>query len=113
MRKKQVVVRKALMEGEMGGNSMRPNTTMSNTGSRNGFDGNNLGSSGKLDTVQEIPEIDMNDNYFMPKKKILRPDGATLLDIYESKKGDTWGKIIRAQYLEDVRVVEKKSLKNI
>ncbi len=102
------MVRQSLMDSGMGGNTTtaRSNTTMSNTGSRNGFDStnNNLGSSGKLETVQEIPEIEMTDNYFMPKKKILRPDGATLLDIYESKKADTWGKIIRAQYLEDVRL---------
>lgn len=41
----------------------------------------------------------------MPKVTIFRPDGASLLDIYESKKKDTWGKIVKAQYLEDeVRV---------
>ena len=43
----------------------------------------------------------------MPKRTIIRPDGASLLDIYQSKKNDTWGKIIKAQYLEDE---EKKVL---
>ena len=40
-------------------------------------------------------------NLFMPHKKILRSDGASLIDVYESKKADTWGQIIKAQYLAD------------
>ena len=39
--------------------------------------------------------------YWYLQVTILRPDGASLLDIYESKKKDYWGKIIKAQYLED------------
>ena len=42
------------------------------------------------------------DNYFMPKRSILRADGASLYDVYMSKRGDTWGKIIKAQYLEEL-----------
>lgn len=41
-------------------------------------------------------------NFFMPKKKVLRPDGASLKDVYDSKKADMWGQIIKAQYKEDV-----------
>jgi hypothetical protein len=49
-----------------------------------------------------ITEEEVSENFFMPKKKILRADGASLFDVYRSKKDDTWGKIIKAQYLEDV-----------
>lgn len=54
-----------------------------------------------------ITEEEVSENFFMPKKKILRQDGASLLDVYRSKQEDTWGKIIKAQYLEDE---EKKLL---
>lgn len=93
----------------------RPNTTMSSRTSQRSTDifantnknTNNSRNSHrnhdvKLTTVQEIPQVEMTDHYFMPKKQILRSDGATLLDIYQSKQDDTWGKIIKAQYLEDV-----------
>ena len=39
--------------------------------------------------------IDLDrDNIFMPKKTILRPDGASLFDIYKSKKEDSWGELV-------------------
>jgi hypothetical protein len=41
-------------------------------------------------------------NYFMPKIQKLRPDGASLTDVYASKRQDLWGQIIRAQVIEDV-----------
>ena len=41
------------------------------------------------------------DSIFLPKKTIVRPDGASLMDVYESKQNDLWGKIIQAQYKED------------
>ena len=50
----------------------------------------------------EIPNIEINDNFFMPKREIMRSDGATLSDIYNSKKADSWGKILKAQILEEV-----------
>jgi hypothetical protein len=61
----------------------------------------------------------------MPKRTICRPglygllinlalcviiyfkDGATLQDVYESKKEDCWGKIIKAQYRDDVRSIHE------
>jgi hypothetical protein len=47
---------------------------------------------------QPISEVELNDqNYFMPKKKILRADGASLHDIYLSKTQDFWGKMLKAQ----------------
>jgi len=53
--------------------------------------------------LEDLPDIDLDrDNIFMPKKTILRPDGASLFDIYKSKKEDSWGKIIRAQYKEEL-----------
>ncbi len=39
---------------------------------------------------------------FMPKVTKLRADGASLHDIYLSKKQDFWGKIIKAQFKEEV-----------
>jgi hypothetical protein len=55
------------------------------------------------ETGAEIPNIEITDNFFMPKKKILRSDGASLSDIYDSKKKDSWGKILKAQIAEEVR----------
>jgi hypothetical protein len=46
--------------------------------------------------------LKLSDSMFMPKKTIVRPDGASYMDVYESKKGDLWGQIIKAQYLEDL-----------
>lgn len=63
--------------------------------------GNDLSKSSDLSKSFTITEEEVSENFFMPKKKILRPDGASLLDVYLSKKDDTWGKIIKAQYLED------------
>lgn len=55
------------------------------------------------ETGAEIPDIEITDNFFMPKKQILRSDGASLSDIYESKRADSWGKILKAQIAEEVR----------
>ena len=45
--------------------------------------------------------IKFDDAYFIPKRAIRRPDGASLSDVYASKKADLWGKIIKRQYEED------------
>ena len=63
--------------------------------------------NGNSDTAQRpstVANID-SDSYFMPKVSIPRPDGATLTDIYESKKQDTWGMILKAQIKEDVSII--------
>mmetsp|Transcript_2371 Transcript_2371/g.3728 ORF Transcript_2371/g.3728 Transcript_2371/m.3728 type:complete len:557 (-) Transcript_2371:102-1772(-) len=57
-------------------------------------------------TPQQPPEI--NDNYFMPKKEIVRSDGASLSDVYASKKADYWGKILKAQLAEEERGKRQK-----
>lgn len=49
-------------------------------------------------TVIGVPD---DANYFMPKVPILRPDGASLQSVYDSKRQDLWGQIIRAQVIED------------
>lgn len=49
-------------------------------------------------------------NYFMPKIQKLRPDGASLTSVYESKKQDLWGQIIKAQVIEDVSSILKNYL---
>jgi hypothetical protein len=51
----------------------------------------------------EIPCLEITDNFFMPKRSIQRSDGATLSDIYNSKREDSWGKILKAQIAEEVR----------
>ena len=50
-----------------------------------------------------------DDNYFMPKVTKFRPDGASLMDVYQSKREDTWSKIIQSQLRED----EKRSLPSL
>lgn len=57
------------------------------------------------ETGAEIPNIEITDNFFMPKKQIQRSDGATLSDIYASKKADSWGKILKAQIAEEVSLL--------
>jgi hypothetical protein len=52
--------------------------------------------------------LEAASSMFMPKKKILRSDGASLIDIYESKKQDAWGRIIKAQYLADEEAKREK-----
>ena len=49
-------------------------------------------------------------NYFMPKVQKLRPDGASLTMVYESKQQDLWGKIIKGQYIadEENKIVKRK-----
>jgi predicted transcriptional regulator len=55
----------------------------------------------KLHAKFGASSIKFDDNYFMPKVTKSRSDGATLMDVYESKKADTWGRIIKSQFLED------------
>ncbi|CAE7542327.1 unnamed protein product, partial [Symbiodinium microadriaticum] len=52
--------------------------------------------------------IDFDENRFLPKVKKVRPDGATLTDVYMSKKEDIWGKILREQIIEEDRMNSEK-----
>lgn len=45
--------------------------------------------------------LTFGDDYFIPKTRLMRPDGATLSDVYESKKNDTWASILRATVKEN------------
>ena len=47
--------------------------------------------------------LSFGDDFFIPKTKLIRPDGASLSDVYESKKNDTWATILKAQVKENVR----------
>jgi hypothetical protein len=50
----------------------------------------------------------------MPKVRKLRPDGATLSQVYESKREDVWGKILKEQILEEEKTnMEKKIRKEM
>lgn len=119
IRKQQFLVSKSLQDnqnnsrgGQSRGNnvyssssSMRPHTTSSSTPNLFSRGGQNTIKTNELTTPTLDPSnFEMNDNYFMPKRTILRPDGASLIDIYNSKRDDTWGKIIKAQYKEDVSI---------
>eukprot|EP00981_Chlorochromonas_danica_P008212 scaffold2062_cov181-Ochromonas_danica.AAC.16 len=42
-----------------------------------------------------------DENFFLPKRRLLRADGASLADVYHSKQEDMWGKIIQAQVKEE------------
>lgn len=51
---------------------------------------------------------------FMPKVRKLRPDGASLSQVYESKREDVWGKILKEQIVEEDRNnLEKKVRKEV
>jgi len=60
------------------------------------------GNDPRLRTDPEGLFAELNrENYYLPKVVITRPDGATLMDIYNSKKADTWARILKAQIKED------------
>ena len=46
-------------------------------------------------------EAFQKEDYYMPKKVVTRPDGATLMDIYRSKQEDTWSQILKAQLRQE------------
>mmetsp|Transcript_13745 Transcript_13745/g.30307 ORF Transcript_13745/g.30307 Transcript_13745/m.30307 type:complete len:534 (-) Transcript_13745:226-1827(-) len=61
-----------------------------------------------------VPPLEANDNFFMPKREILRSDGASLSDIYNSKRADSWGVILKAQLAEEEREkIRKRTAKNL
>ena len=47
----------------------------------------------------------------MPKVKILRPDGASLSSVYESKTQDTWSLILKQQLVEEQEMNLRKKEK--
>jgi len=55
-------------------------------------------------------EAMQKEDYYMPKVVITRPDGATLMDIYNSKRADTWSLILKTQLKEEEmqKVVDKR-----
>lgn len=56
----------------------------------------------------------MQVDIFLPKVRKLRPDGASLSQVYESKREDVWGKILKEQILEEDRAnMEKKIRKDL
>lgn len=50
---------------------------------------------------QQFKDLNTDTDIFLPKVRKLRPDGASLSDVYRSKREDMWGKIVREQYRED------------
>ena len=60
-------------------------------------------AAANLSNTLSTTSMDLDENRFLPKVKKVRPDGATLTEVYQSKKEDVWGKILQAQLLEEVR----------
>jgi len=54
-------------------------------------------------TAKQDIRVDDRSDIFLPKVRKVRPDGATLADVYRSKKEDVWGKILREQIAEEER----------
>ena len=60
------------------------------------------GNDPRLKSDPESLFAELNrENYYLPKVTITRPDGATLMDIYNSKRADTWARILKAQIKEE------------
>jgi len=80
------------------------------TQSLNSNSNNNKNETAAEHKSETAGNFEDDDNFFMPKKQILRSDGASLHDVYLSKKGDTWGRILKAQILEEEqnKVVERR-----
>jgi hypothetical protein len=105
LRKTQVMVSKSLDKDKHthnhnnNNNNTSTDTITSNSNTNNNSDNNSTHNANLKDDAlnREISE----ENYFMPKKKILRSDGASLFDVYASKREDYWGKILKAQILEE------------
>lgn len=128
LRKTQAAVSKSIEELQMQQRAASSRSGRAHTsagGSRSGsrqqttmYDtADNMGRTGSLASIPESTHDNSNQAdhhsqealaaeasaFFMPKKKILRSDGASLHDVYLSKRGDTWGQILKAQAREDVR----------
>jgi hypothetical protein len=66
------------------------------------------------DFETQAPPVEITDNFFMPKREIFRSDGASLSDIYNSKRADSWGVILKAQLAEEEREkIRKKKAKDL
>lgn len=128
LRKTQAAVSKSIEELQMQQRAASSRSGRAHTsagGSRSGsrqqttmYDtADNMGRTGSLASIPESTHDNSHQAdhhsqealaaeasaFFMPKKKILRSDGASLHDVYLSKRGDTWGQILKAQAREDVR----------
>mmetsp|Transcript_8792 Transcript_8792/g.14980 ORF Transcript_8792/g.14980 Transcript_8792/m.14980 type:complete len:515 (+) Transcript_8792:68-1612(+) len=69
-----------------------------------------LARASQIDKANTDDSVDI----FMPKVRKLRPDGASLSQVYESKREDVWGKILKEQIVEEDRVnMEKKIRKDL
>jgi hypothetical protein len=55
--------------------------------------------------------LSFGDSYFIPKTKLMRPDGASLSDVYESKRNDAWAAILKASVRENAQA-EKDGIRS-
>jgi hypothetical protein len=62
----------------------------------------------RIRIAQQSNVLDTGADIFLPKVRKLRPDGASLRDVYRSKREDVWGKIVREQFHEEEVSNQKK-----
>lgn len=63
----------------------------------------------RIKISKQYGDLNTDTDIFLPKVRKLRPDGASLGDVYRSKKEDVWGKILREQLHEE----EQKNLEKV
>lgn len=63
-----------------------------------------------FDDPEQLEEALQQQDFYMPKKTLYRPDGASLLDVYRSKQDDFWAKILMTQLKEENKrkIVERE-----
>eukprot|EP00604_Paraphysomonas_vestita_P000509 CAMPEP_0174826270 /NCGR_PEP_ID=MMETSP1107-20130205/43753_1 /TAXON_ID=36770 /ORGANISM="Paraphysomonas vestita, Strain GFlagA" /LENGTH=191 /DNA_ID=CAMNT_0016059035 /DNA_START=477 /DNA_END=1049 /DNA_ORIENTATION=- len=55
----------------------------------------------RIKISKQYGDLNTDNDIFLPKVRKLRPDGASLGDVYRSKKEDVWGKILHEQLVEE------------
>jgi hypothetical protein len=63
----------------------------------------------RIHITKQFKDLSTDDtDIFLPKVRKLRPDGASLAEVYRSKQQDVWGKIAREQLHEEEENNQKK-----
>ena len=55
----------------------------------------------RIKISKEFNDLNSETDIFLPKVRKLRSDGASLSEVYRSKKEDVWGKILHQQLIEE------------
>jgi hypothetical protein len=62
----------------------------------------------RIQITKQFKDLSTDTDIFLPKVRKLRPDGASLAEVYRSKQQDMWGKIAREQLHEEEEANQKK-----